>query len=47
MPSAHRRYRDWTHERIRHEYDAIMEVAKRNATGSFRDVSFYITRHPP
>ena len=23
MPSAHRRYRDWTHERIRHEAQAI------------------------
>jgi transposase len=23
MPSAHRRYRDWTHERIRHEAQAV------------------------
>jgi transposase len=23
MPSAHRRYRDWTHERIRHEAAAV------------------------
>jgi transposase len=23
MPSSHRRYRDWTHERIRHEAQAV------------------------
>src|SRR5215471_5448755 len=23
MPSSHRRYRDWTHERIRHEAQAL------------------------
>jgi transposase len=23
MPSAHRRYRDWTHERIRHEAKTV------------------------
>src|SRR5207245_2034209 len=23
MPSAHRRYRDWTHERIRHEAQTV------------------------
>jgi hypothetical protein len=26
MPSAHRRYRDWTHERIRHEAQAEQAV---------------------
>src|SRR5205085_1349602 len=29
MPSAHRRYRDWTHERIRHEAQAVGPDAGR------------------